>query len=85
MAGARPADWPAAQALLLRARELAVSQRALAWQLRIAISLARLRLAQGRPQEGRQQLEEMLSRFSEGRQDADQQRARQLLALLVHS
>ncbi|HEY4081506.1 MAG TPA: winged helix-turn-helix domain-containing protein [Burkholderiaceae bacterium] len=82
MAGGLQSDWPAAESLLDRAQKLASRQGALAWELRIANSRARLALARGRPEEGRQPLAEVLARFTEGQQDADPREARRLLALL---
>jgi len=72
-----------AERLLLRAERLATGQGALAWQLRIAGSLANLRHRQGRTAEGCRQLEQTLGRFTEGLDDADPRAARQLLAALA--
>jgi predicted ATPase/DNA-binding winged helix-turn-helix (wHTH) protein len=82
MASGRPGDWPAADALLQRARELASAQGARAWQLRIACSQARLELARGRAEQGHAQLAEVLAQMTEGLADADPRQAQQLLAQL---
>ena len=48
------------------ANEIAREQGALSWELRIALSLARLRTAQGRHDEARQLLAPVYDRFTEG-------------------
>jgi ATP/maltotriose-dependent transcriptional regulator MalT len=77
-----PADAGAAEQLYRQAQAIAVQQGALAWQLRAASSLARLKMRQGAQQEGRQLLEDVLRQFSEGHGSADLRAAR---ALLDHS
>jgi hypothetical protein len=69
-----------ANALFLRAFELAGSQQALAWQLRIACSLLRCRRGTPRDGEARRLLAEVLGRFDEGLDTADCRTARGLLA-----
>lgn len=69
----------AACALFLRAFALARSQRALAWQLRIACSLVRCWRGTPRAAEGRRLLAEVLDGFGEGLATAD---CRAALALL---
>ncbi|MDP3812187.1 MAG: winged helix-turn-helix domain-containing protein [Hydrogenophaga sp.] len=61
----------AAQELFERALRMARAQGALAWELRAACSLARLRLQQGRPAEGRQALLRARSQFVEGMDSVD--------------
>jgi predicted ATPase len=75
----RMADDRAAEELFLRAIELAEMQSALSWRLRAGVSLARLRLRQGRPAEAEELVAECYSRFSEGFETVDLQAARSLL------
>jgi predicted ATPase len=49
-----------------KAIEIAHEQEALLWELRAAISLARLRVKRGRGSEARQLLAPVYSRFTEG-------------------
>jgi predicted ATPase/DNA-binding winged helix-turn-helix (wHTH) protein len=75
-----PADGAAeAERYFLRSLDLAQQQQALAWELRTATSLARLRLAQGRETEARQSLRAVYDRFTEGFETADLRVARALL------
>jgi predicted ATPase/DNA-binding winged helix-turn-helix (wHTH) protein len=76
--GAAGAD-AAAEDHFLRAFDLGHRQGALAWELRAAISLARLCRAQGRDTEARAQLSGLLDRFSEGFATLDLRVAEQLL------
>ena len=62
-----------------RAGELAREQGSLFWELRIAVSLARLRVGQGRGDEARNILEPAYDRFTEGFATADLRAARALL------
>ena len=62
-----------------RALELAAQQQALAWELRAATSLARLRLESGRGDEARCILVPIYDRFTEGAGSADLVAARDLL------
>ena len=55
-----------AERLLFAAQDLATRQGALAWTLRIAASLARLRRMQGRPAEGLAILAPVHARFTQG-------------------
>src|SRR5258708_9190318 len=66
---------------LLRARSatMAHEQGALLWELRIALSLVRLRLKQGRASDARNSLTQVYDRFTEGFAIADMQTARALL------
>jgi tetratricopeptide (TPR) repeat protein len=59
--------------------ELAGRQSALAWELRTAISLARLRVKQGRSIEALDVLSSVLNSYTEGFESADLTVARQLL------
>ncbi len=72
----------AAVELYERAFDAARRQGSLSWELRIAISLARLRMDQGRRAEGREVLQAVFSRFTEGFGSADIGVARELLAEL---
>jgi predicted ATPase len=49
------------------------------WELRLALTLARARAAQGRSHEARPLLEQVYSRFSEGFETNDLKAAAQLL------
>ncbi|MGY2198288.1 ATP-binding protein [Pseudomonas gingeri] len=72
----------AAQALLLKALEVARAQGALAWELRSAVTLARLWRQQGRVQSAHDLLAPIHARFSEGFATPDLISARQLLDVL---
>ena len=65
-----------------RALEMARRQGALAWELRIALSIARLKRDQGRIEEARLLLRQTCQRFAEGFGTADLQSARELSARL---
>ena len=62
-----------------RAAELAREQGALFWELRVALSVARLRVAQGRDEEGRKILAPVYEQFTEGFATADLCAARAML------
>ena len=66
------------------ANEIAREQGALFWELRIALSLARLRIAQGRHVEARQLLAPVHDRFTEGFDMPDLRAARALLDGISH-
>lgn len=70
---------PEVEALLREATAWSRRQGARAWELRAAVDLARLRVAQGRQPEAAAELEMLLSGFSEGATTADQRAARRLL------
>jgi len=72
-------DTIAAEDHFRRSLELAHRQRALSWELRTAMSLARLRRDQGRIGEARNLLSSVYGRFTEGFGTADLQAARSLL------
>jgi len=65
-----------------RALEMAAQQGALAWELRAAISLARLRMQQGRAADARTVLASVYGRFTDGFASADLVAARALLDAL---
>lgn len=68
-----------AEACFLRSIELAEQQSALSWRLRASISLARLRLRQGRREEGRKPLADVYARFDEGFHTVDLKAAKRTL------
>jgi len=61
---------------------LARRQGALAWELRTAVSLARLKVRQGRQDIARQILAPVYDRFTEGFETADLRSARTMLEAL---
>lgn len=69
----------AAKAWFDRAIALARAQGALAWELRVTISIARLQAKQGRTEWARKLLESVYDRFTEGFDTADLQAAKELL------
>jgi len=69
----------AAEDCFARASELAREQGALYWELRIALSLARLRMSQHRQDKARAILRPVYGRFAEGFATADLQAARIML------
>jgi predicted ATPase/DNA-binding winged helix-turn-helix (wHTH) protein len=62
-----------------QAAQMARAQGALFWELRVALSVARLRMSQGRHPEARAPLASVYDRFTEGFATADLQAARTLL------
>ena len=76
------ADTRLAQASLETAHELAIEQQAKAWQLRSAMSLARLWVDDERKTEGRDLLRGVYDTFSEGFDTPDLIDARDLLSML---
>jgi predicted ATPase len=72
----------AAEACFHQASKMAREQGALFWELRIVLSLARLRMTQGRDDEARQILAPVYERFTEGFETADMRAARRLLGIL---
>jgi predicted ATPase len=74
-------DWSAAAAedCFNQAREMAREEGALFWELRVALSLARLRVTQGRHNEARQTLASVYDRFTEGFATSDLRAAKALL------
>jgi predicted ATPase len=69
----------AAEDCFKQATQMAREQGALFWELRVALSVARLRVSQGRHGEAREQLASVYDRFTEGFATADMQAARTLL------
>jgi predicted ATPase len=69
----------AAEDCFNQAAQMAREQGALFWELRIALSVARLSVSQGRHREAREQLALVYDRFTEGFATADMQAARILL------
>jgi predicted ATPase len=76
-----PHDANAAKAEAYFERALAVSheQRAKSWELRAAISMARLWRSQGKPQQARELLAPVYWRFTEGFDTRDLKEAKALL------
>jgi predicted ATPase/DNA-binding winged helix-turn-helix (wHTH) protein len=72
----------AAEDCFNQAAQMAGEQGALFWELRIALSVARLRVRQGRRHEARALLASVYDRFTEGFATADMQAARALLEKL---
>jgi adenylate cyclase len=71
-----------AERRFLRSLEISQASRCKALELRAAASLARLRLRQGRREEGRELLAGVYGWFTEGFDTADLREARELLAEL---
>jgi predicted ATPase/DNA-binding winged helix-turn-helix (wHTH) protein len=69
----------AAEDCFNQAAQIAREQGALFWELRVALSVARLRVSQGRRHEARAPLAFVYDRFTEGFATADMQTARTLL------
>jgi predicted ATPase len=69
----------AAEDCFIQAAQMAREQGALFWELRVALSVARLRVSQGRHHEARAPLASVYDRFTEGFATADLQAARTLL------
>jgi predicted ATPase len=69
----------AAEDCFNQAAQMAREQGALFWELRVALSIARLRVSQGRHHEARAPLASVYDRFTEGFATADLQAAHTLL------
>ena len=69
----------AAEDCFSQAAQIAREQGALFWELRVALSVARLRVSQGRHHEARAPLASVYDRFTEGFATADLQAARTML------
>ena len=67
------------EAVIMRALAEARRQCALAWELRTAMTLARLRARQGRHEDAHQLLSSVYAQFTEGFETGDLKAARQLL------
>jgi predicted ATPase len=76
-------DPDAAATLFLQSAALARKQGALAWELRAAMNLARLRANQGHQREAIELLEGVYNRFTEGFETVDLLAARSLLGELA--
>jgi predicted ATPase len=76
-------DADAAATLFLQAAALARKQGALAWELRAAMNLARLKADHGRQREAMELLETVYNGFTEGFETVDLLAARNLLGLLA--
>ncbi len=72
-------DVVLAEAVIMRALAEARQQCALAWELRAAMTLARLRVKQGRGEEGRELVSSVYARFTEGFETRDLKAAARLL------
>jgi predicted ATPase len=70
---------PAVEYYFAQARDMAHEQGALFWELRIAVSVARWRLTQGRGDLARQMLASICDRFTEGFGTSDMVAAKKLL------
>jgi predicted ATPase len=79
---ARPQTDTAAEACFLESIETARRQGALFWELRSALSLARLRMKQSRADQARQILAPIYHQFKEGFETADLRAARAMLESL---
>jgi predicted ATPase/DNA-binding winged helix-turn-helix (wHTH) protein len=75
-------DSCSAQRLFERSLDLARAQGALSWELRTAMSIARLSLMQGEREKARALLAAVYARFTEGFDSRDLKRANRLLAEL---
>jgi predicted ATPase len=73
------ADEAVAEAVIMRALTEARRQHALAWELRAAMTLARLRMKQGRGLEGRESVSAVYTRYTDGFETRDLKAAKQLL------
>jgi predicted ATPase len=82
LASSSPPDGPGAEACLLRSVACARQQGSLAWELRTATTLARMRLE---TPEARRELAAVYAQFVEGLQTADLRAARDLLDRPAHS
>jgi predicted ATPase len=77
------ADRDDAEICFMQSLELSRRQGALAWELRAAIDLATLLVAQGQPESARALLRPVFEQFVEGLDTADLQAAQRLLATLA--
>jgi predicted ATPase len=75
-------DVTKAEACFERALAVARAQRAKSWELRAAMSLARLKRDQGRPDVGRNLLAPVYEWFTEGFETVDLKEAKSLLKAL---
>ncbi|WP_052321323.1 ATP-binding protein [Pseudomonas fluorescens] len=78
-------DFDRAETCIQRSLDCAYRQTALGWELRTSITLARLRVLQGRNNEAYELIWQVYRRFSEGFDSVDLRTARQLLHKLPHA
>lgn len=78
-------DFERAEACIQRSLNCARRQTALGWELRASITLAKLRVLQGRNSEAYELIWQVYRRFSEGFDSVDLRTARQLLHKLPHA
>jgi len=78
-------DQVGAESCFCQALDVACRQGALSWELRAATSLARLLRDQGRPAEGKELLQPIYDRFTEGFDTADLRSAKALLDELLQA
>ena len=76
-------DMAKAEAYFERALGVARQQQAKSWELRVAMSMARLWRARGKPQQARELLAPVYDWFSEGFDTLDLKEAKALLAELT--
>jgi predicted ATPase len=77
------ADAPKAEGYFKRSLSIARAQQAKSWELRAAMSMARLWRAQGKPQQARELLAPVYGWFTEGFDTLDLREAKALLDTLV--
>ena len=77
-----PDQMNLAEGCLEGAAAMAREQGALTWELRVALSLARLRVTQGRERQARDVLSPIYDRFTEGFATTDMRAARAMLDAL---
>jgi hypothetical protein len=80
-----PTHEARAERLLVRACRIARRQSAVSWELRAALSLARIRIRQNNREQARHLLSSIYDRFTEGFDTHDLQAAAQLLGELGHT
>ena len=80
---AHPTGEEEAEACFLKAIDIARKQQAKSWELRAAMSLARLWQSQGKGREAHQMLSEIYNWFTEGFDTQDLQEAKALLETLA--
>ena len=85
LAAGKRSDVVEAEACFQRAMDVARKQRARAWELRAASSLARLWHRQGRPRDAQRLLAEATASFTEGFDTRDLRSAKDLLDWLARA
>jgi predicted ATPase len=80
--GASDQSISAAELCFIEALDVAREQEALSWELRIALSVARLRIGQDRQDDARQHLTRVYERFTEGFETPDLLSAKAMLQSL---